>query len=36
MGFSAEVAEIDRMSARGVDRQHIVEDSPERMLSALG
>jgi alkanesulfonate monooxygenase SsuD/methylene tetrahydromethanopterin reductase-like flavin-dependent oxidoreductase (luciferase family) len=36
MGFAAEVAEIDRMSERGVARQQIIEAFPERMLRGLG
>jgi 5,10-methylenetetrahydromethanopterin reductase len=36
MGFTAEVAELDKLTARGADREQILGAFPERMLCALG
>ncbi|HYK70488.1 MAG TPA: LLM class flavin-dependent oxidoreductase, partial [Streptosporangiaceae bacterium] len=36
MGFAAEVAEIDRLSANGAGRDEIIEAFPDGMLRGLG
>jgi alkanesulfonate monooxygenase SsuD/methylene tetrahydromethanopterin reductase-like flavin-dependent oxidoreductase (luciferase family) len=36
MGFAAEVAEIDRLSDSGAEREEIIEAFPDRMLRSLG
>jgi len=36
MGFAAEVAAIDRLSASGASREEIIEAFPDRMLRSLG
>jgi hypothetical protein len=35
MGFGAELAEIDRLHEKGVDRQYLIDAFPDRMLGAL-
>jgi alkanesulfonate monooxygenase SsuD/methylene tetrahydromethanopterin reductase-like flavin-dependent oxidoreductase (luciferase family) len=35
MGFAPELAELDRLSARGTARQQLIEAFPERMLREL-
>jgi alkanesulfonate monooxygenase SsuD/methylene tetrahydromethanopterin reductase-like flavin-dependent oxidoreductase (luciferase family) len=36
MGFGRELSDIDRMQDGGVDRQHLIDAFPRRMLDALG
>lgn len=36
MGFAAEIAELDELSARGADHDQLVRAFPERMLRELG
>jgi alkanesulfonate monooxygenase SsuD/methylene tetrahydromethanopterin reductase-like flavin-dependent oxidoreductase (luciferase family) len=36
MGFAAEIAELDEMTARGADRDQVIRAFPERMLRELG